>query len=193
MTGYENYARTSIKTSDPRQIVVLLYEGAIKFLHQAVDAVERDDRAEMSVGIKKAQAIVHYMTNSLDRENGAGVAENLDRLYAYMRDRLAQANLKADPEPMREVIELLKPLLDAWREIANDPEAAAALQSNRAKQQATVPVETEQAAAEAPPRQEPPEALQAFADDRTPRTAPSRAPAPRPAVAVAGRAAYGIH
>lgn len=126
--GYNTYSRTDIQTSDPRAVVVLLYEGAIRFLNQGIDAVQRHERMEMSNYIQKAQKIITYLNTSLDYEAGGEIAINLGRLYNYMRDRLAEANLHCDISKMEEVITLFKPLLEAWREIAKDPAAAAALE-----------------------------------------------------------------
>lgn len=129
--GYQHYADTDIQTSDPRAVIVLLYEGAIKFLNRSLDACERNDRWAVSDGVVKAQKIIHFLSSSLDFEDGGEVAENLDRLYAYMRDTLNDANLHCRVEKIQEVIDLFKPLLSAWRDVAQDPTAAEALEKRR--------------------------------------------------------------
>lgn len=168
MAGIQTYERTDIQTSDPRAVVVLLYEGAIKFLGQALDALEQDDRNGMSTFLNKTQKIIQFLITSLDFDNGEEIADNLNRLYCYMRDRLNEANLRCDKEIIEEVIELFKPLLEAWREIAKDPEAAKALE-NRAN--------------DLPPL------AQAPGPAKAPET---EGPAPRAGKLAAGRAAYGI-
>ncbi len=146
MTGYERYTRTDIQTSDPRAVVVLLYEGAIKFLNQAHDAILSEDRAQVSVFIKKTKKILSFLSGVLDHDQGGEIAENLSNLYRYMADTLSEANLDCDPEKINEVIRLLKPLLDAWREVAEDPEAAKALSQHKAQEQGqseAIPIITE--------------------------------------------------
>jgi flagellar protein FliS len=109
-----------------------LYEGAIRFLQKAGEALGRSDRAEMSEQLLKAQKIVHFLATSLDFEQGGPVAQNLSRLYAYLRDTLNEANLHATPAKIEEAVSLLRPLLDAWRVVAHDPVAAAALEARAA-------------------------------------------------------------
>ncbi|HNY26924.1 MAG TPA: flagellar export chaperone FliS [Candidatus Sumerlaeota bacterium] len=125
--GYSHYAKTDIQTADPRAVIVLLYEGAIKFLNRAIEEVHRDDRMAMSEYILKTQKIVQFLSASLDFEQGGDIAYNLIRLYDYMRDTLNEANLHASTEKIEEVIALLRTLLDAWKEVAHDPVAAEAL------------------------------------------------------------------
>ncbi len=125
--GYSHYAKTDIQTADPRAVIVLLYEGAIKFLNRASDEVARNDRMAMSEYILKTQKIVQFLSASLDFAQGGDIARNLSRLYDYMRDTLNEANLRASNEKIEEVIALLRTLLDAWKEVARDPVAAEAL------------------------------------------------------------------
>jgi flagellar secretion chaperone FliS len=129
MTGYQSYTRTNIQTSDPRAVIVLLYEGAIRYLQQALEALRRDERMRMSEFILKTQKIIQFLVSALNFEQGGELAGNLDRLYCYMRDTLNQANLRCDSTKIQEVIDLFRPLLEAWREIAKDPTAAAALEA----------------------------------------------------------------
>lgn len=131
MTGYQNYARTDIQTSDPRAVIVLLYEGAIRFLKQAHEAADQNRREDMSHFLKKTQKIIVFLSNSLDYDQGPEMAQNLERLYRYMSDTLSEANLHCQPEKITEVIELLKPLEEAWREVAADPAAAQTLREAR--------------------------------------------------------------
>ncbi|NQU43445.1 flagellar export chaperone FliS [bacterium] len=139
MTGYQDYARTDIQTSDPRAVVVLLYEAAIRFLNQAAIAARQEERMEMSRLILKTNKIIHFLSNALDFEQGAEIAENLHKLYTYMRDILHEANLHADPDKIDEVLNLIKPLHEAWREIAKDPNAASAALERRAGDLAVQP------------------------------------------------------
>ncbi len=130
--GYSHYAKTDIQTADPRAVIVLLYEGAIKFLNRSLEEVNRNDRMAMSEYILKTQKIVQFLASSLDFDQGGDIARNLNRLYDYMRDTLNEANLHASSEKIEEVIALLRTLLDAWKEVAKDPVAAEALAKREA-------------------------------------------------------------
>lgn len=198
MGGYQTYARTDIQTSDPRAVVVLLYEGSIKFLNRAVASAKADKRMEMSEYILKTQKIIHYLLNALDFDDGGDVAENLYNLYSYMRDRLNQANLTCDVEKIEEVIELFKPLLEAWREIAKDPIAQEALEKRAAKM-ASQPKESrtsrsDSGAPVAQPEEPAPQAKQPQDADADADAAPSQqqSAAGHPKNVAAGRAAYGV-
>jgi flagellar protein FliS len=141
--GYSHYAKTDIQTADPRAVIVLLYEGAIKFLNRALEEVHRNDRMAMSEYILKTQKIVQFLSASLDFEQGGDIAYNLIRLYDYMRDTLNEANLHASTAKIEEVIALLRTLLDAWKEVAKDPVAAEALARREAlvrQKPAVIPV-----------------------------------------------------
>jgi flagellar protein FliS len=197
MTGYQNYARTDIQTSDPRAVVVLLYEGSIKFLGQAKDALNKGERQEMSVYLQKTQKIIHFLSNALDFELGGEIAANLDRLYAYTRDILNEANYKAEPARIDEALQLLKPLLEAWREIARDPAAAAALEQRSAMFGRMRPLNP--AGEEPGPSDQNPNAPDTAvhsnaAENRRAATdqVPAQESGPRVDKKVAGRAAYGI-
>jgi flagellar secretion chaperone FliS len=114
------YQRTQISTSDPRRIVVLLYDGAISRLNQAVESHGKGDKASRTIHVNKALDIIHFLTNSLDFERGGEISLNLQRLYDYIRDIVTLANIEGTPEKFTEAIHLLTTLLDAWRSICAD-------------------------------------------------------------------------
>ncbi|HUT24934.1 MAG TPA: flagellar export chaperone FliS [Sumerlaeia bacterium] len=205
MTGYKSYARTNIQTSDPRAVVVLLYEGAIGFLNQAADAARRDARMDMSTFLLKTLKIVQFLDAALDFDQGGEVAENLNRLYAYMRDSLSEANLTCQPEKIEEVVDLLKTLLGGWREVASCPEAATALSARGAAVAGASPggaasvdlTDSESATEDMPSSAPPPQSAFSppLAEERpSPRMAPATSFPPNafPATVQAGRSAYGI-
>lgn len=116
MQAYQKYQRVNISTADPLRIVIMLYEGSIKFLNQALRTADTDfTAAGQSIG--RALDIVNYLRNSLDHEKGGEIADNLLRLYDYVRDVLNDANIHHDSEKIQEAITLLQTLLDGWRGI----------------------------------------------------------------------------
>lgn len=118
-TGYRTYKRVSIQTADPSKIVMMLYEGAIKNLHQAIEHFESKRNEFGSERIKKTLDIINYLSSALDHENGGEISVNLDRLYDFCRNTLSMANIYAETKSIRDVIRVLQPLLEAWQAISS--------------------------------------------------------------------------
>jgi flagellar secretion chaperone FliS len=129
------YARTyqvqSILTASPGQLVLMLYDGALRFLAQAHVALENTDSKDLHrievihCNLRKAQNIIVELQGVLDHEVGGEVANNLDRLYDYFNRRLFEANLKKEVAPVVEVERLLQELRDAWAELLHRAETVA--------------------------------------------------------------------
>jgi flagellar protein FliS len=115
------YQTTQVQSRTPLEQVVLLYDGAIGFLTRALDAVAQRDVRGRHQGISRALAIVNYLQNTLNREAGGEIARSLDALYSYTRERLLEANVKQQGEPIEEVLQLLGTLREGWAGIAANP------------------------------------------------------------------------
>jgi len=118
MNGLEAYQATAVTTQSKGRLVVLLYEGAIKFLHQAIARLEVNDYEGKGRYIGKAQSIINELNAVLDMDAGGEVAGNLRRLYAFMNRYLLEANIQRDPQMIREVIRILEDLNQGWKAIA---------------------------------------------------------------------------
>lgn len=120
MNAYTNqfnqYQSTQVATASREQILVMLYDGAIRFVRQAIFAIEDGDRAKKIEGIDKAMAIVTEFRNTLDHQIGGEIAANLDALYEYMLRELVKANAQNDLKPLRVVEGLLSDLRDTWKQ-----------------------------------------------------------------------------
>ncbi|MCD6253561.1 MAG: flagellar export chaperone FliS [Thermotogae bacterium] len=103
-------------TASPARLVSMLYEGGIRFLDEAVEAVEAGDFIKANEKIKRVQDIVMELNLSLDMENGGSLAQNLRALYNYIFQQLIQANVKKDTETLKEVRSILSDLNGAWKE-----------------------------------------------------------------------------
>ena len=110
------YQQNQIKTASPEQILLMLYDGAIRFTRQAINGIESNDAQARRYGISKAMAIVVEFSNSLDREIGGKIAEDLDALYDFMVRQMTEANLKNDVEKLQVVLTLLTGLRQTWSE-----------------------------------------------------------------------------
>jgi len=98
--------------------MVLLYDGAIKFMKLAIDECEIENYEKMKQNTSKAQDIINELNAVLDMDAGGGVAVNLRKLYCFMNSRLSEANNKKDPDMIREVIQLMEELNNCWKAIA---------------------------------------------------------------------------
>jgi len=118
MNGLQAYRQTQAQTAAPGEQVVMLYRGALRFVIQAIAAIEARNIEAAHTNLIRAQAIVTELLESLDVERGGDLARQLISIYAYMNQRLIEANLRKDPEPAREVEQLLRELLPAWEAAA---------------------------------------------------------------------------
>ena len=113
---YAKYKQTSVLTASREQILLMLYEGAIKFTKIALRAMEEKKIAERGQNIMKAFDIVMELQATLDHKVGGELAAQLDQLYAFMMDQYTKANIKSDPEPLRGNIKILENLYDGWKQ-----------------------------------------------------------------------------
>jgi flagellar protein FliS len=114
----QRYQAVKIETSSPADLVVMLYDGAIRFAREAEEAMKAKNRARAGERVGKCHAILEELLGTLDAEKAPELCDSLCALYAYCMRRLLVANTTQDPEPLAEVVELLLPLRGAWAEIA---------------------------------------------------------------------------
>ena len=112
---YGEYQRNKILTASPAEITLMLYEGAIKFCNIAIMAIEQDDMEKAHINIMKTQRIIEEFRNTLDRKYQ--VAEEFDKIYVYVLQRLFEANIKKDKAVLEEVNTHLRSLRDTWKEV----------------------------------------------------------------------------
>lgn len=110
------YLQNQINMASPEQILLMLYDGAIRFTRQAITGIEEDNSANKNHGITKAYAIIAEFSNSLNREIGGKIAEDLDALYDFMMRELSDANVQNDVDKLRVVENLLVDLRETWGE-----------------------------------------------------------------------------
>jgi flagellar protein FliS len=99
----------------PGRLVVMLYDGALRFLHLALDGLRRGDQEALGLNLGKAQNILIELRNTLDRSAGP-LAGGLDSLYRYCLGRLLTANAEDRADYIEEVIRLMTSLRDAWEQ-----------------------------------------------------------------------------
>ena len=116
LNSASTYRRTQVETAPAGQLVVLLYDGAVKFLDKALDHFGSKKLDVINENILKTQNILTELMLSLDLDGPSDpvFTRRLYGLYDYMHRRLVEANLKKDPEPVREVRRYLDDLRGAW-------------------------------------------------------------------------------
>jgi flagellar protein FliS len=112
------YKQQSILTAPPGRLVVMLYDGCIRFLFQSAYAMRQGDRKTALQRVRKAEAIIDELRVTLDRDKGGEIATNLDALYGFSRSHLLKAWTEQDAEKIDDVSRLMGELRDAWAQIA---------------------------------------------------------------------------
>lgn len=111
---YQKYKQSSIMTATPEELVLLLYNGAMKFLKQAVLHLENKDISQAHNAIIRVQNITLEFMSTVDRNYEVG--KNLYSLYEYMYNRLVQANISKQIDILEEIYDMYKELRDTWEE-----------------------------------------------------------------------------
>jgi flagellar protein FliS len=118
---YQAYQAGAVFTASPAQLVLMLFDGAIKFINIALEGFKQQDPLDFNLtihqNVQKAQAIVRELKACLDPEKGPEFADKMTALYNYFDRRLQDGNLKKDADPIEEVKRHLQILRDAWKEM----------------------------------------------------------------------------
>lgn len=113
---YQQYTQIKINTATPEELVVMLYDGAIKFCNKAKVAIENKKMEMAHNDLNRVQAIIDELILGLDYERGGQIADNLLHIYDYLKRRAIEANTKKSIEIIDEIINLIKDLRETWSE-----------------------------------------------------------------------------
>lgn len=113
---YDIYKDTEIQTADQGKLIIMLYDGAIRFLNIAIDNMDFKKYDIVNNNIVKAQDIITELMLSLNMDQGGEIAQNLFNIYAYIKKRLLEGNIDKDPKILQEVLKHLTNLRSAWEE-----------------------------------------------------------------------------
>lgn len=114
--GLGAYKKTSVETASKEQILLMLYQAAIKHCKKGIEAIEQNNIPKKGEYIGKLQDIIVELSNSLDHEVGGDVAKELSSLYDYILYASTQANVKIDKTHLEGCLKVLTTLYDAWSE-----------------------------------------------------------------------------
>ena len=112
--GVNQYKQVGVKTAAPGQILLMLYEAAIKNVKKASACIEAGDMAGKGTAIGKAHDILNELLNTLNFEIGGDIARDLERLYNFMTGQLMEANMENSKEKLASIQKLLETLLSGW-------------------------------------------------------------------------------
>ncbi len=121
MKGYSAYQKTNVTTAKKEDILLLLYEGCIKFVRIAKLKMAEKKIGEKGMNISKALAIISELINTLDHEKGGQLSADLEALYMFMMDKLIEANIQNKSEDIEVVEKLLVTLHEAWEDVIKNP------------------------------------------------------------------------
>ena len=116
------YLATQVTTTSQGQLLLMLYEAAIKFIKQAKVKIKEKDYAAKGILISRAMDILSELNQSLNKERGGQIAQNLNSIYLFCNMQLAQANMRMTVKPLDEVITLLDSLRQAYAQIVPSQE-----------------------------------------------------------------------
>ena len=117
MDGIATYQDSTISTQSKGRLIVMLYDGAIRFMKLAIIEMEKNNYEAKGRYINKALDIINELNVVLDIDAGGEIAGNLRQLYNFMNSRLSEANVKCDPQLVRDVIKLMEELNRGWKAI----------------------------------------------------------------------------
>jgi len=113
------YKKARIQTADQGKLVILLYDGVVKSINDAIAAIKKKNIESSHNNILKSQKIITELLISLNIEQGGEIAKNLQGIYVFINKQLMQANLKKDEKILTDVLEMVSNLRDAFRQIIN--------------------------------------------------------------------------
>jgi len=119
----EEYKKQTVNGATPVQLVIMLYDGALRFMEKGKSAVIRKDYNEQNQYLQKAQNIIIELMSCLDMERGGEISANLLSLYSYVLQQLIDANVKDLTEPIDQSMTVLSELRESWRAIESQLKA----------------------------------------------------------------------
>jgi flagellar protein FliS len=119
------YRSTRTTTVSPLQVLLQLYDGALKYMRTAANAIDANDPATRGVALSKAHAIVSELQATLNEGEAPELCAQLHSLYDFILDRITAANLKRETQPLDDAMKILAELRSAWGELAGQKQGAA--------------------------------------------------------------------
>ncbi|HEY8464806.1 MAG TPA: flagellar export chaperone FliS [Bacillota bacterium] len=113
---YQRYLQVQLETSSPVELIIKLYDGAIRFISQGAKALQQKDYIQANTCLLRAERIIDELNINLNMDGGE-VAKNLRSLYFFFNQTLITANVKKDGRDLPKIIAMLTSLREAWHQI----------------------------------------------------------------------------
>jgi flagellar protein FliS len=114
--GVAKYKQTSVQSASKEKILLMLYEGAIRFVKQALIAIDQKNIADRGMNIGRAYDVVMELNNSLNHEVGGEIAKNLEQLYMFITEQFTKSNATGQRKPLEDALKVLETLYSGWVE-----------------------------------------------------------------------------
>lgn len=111
------YSHNEISTASKLRLIVMMYDGVIRYLEEYKKRLEADDIAGRGLYISKAQRVIGELQESLNKKEGGEVSQNLENLYSFINSSLTRANINGTAENIDHSITILQNLRDAWSQV----------------------------------------------------------------------------
>ncbi|MCZ7580056.1 MAG: flagellar export chaperone FliS [Fimbriimonadaceae bacterium] len=108
------YQKNAVNGASPLQLILMLYDGALRFMEAGKRAMEAGDLEAQNKNLQRAQRIVLELTSCLDMEQGGEIATHLFSLYSYVLNQLVEANVNDDPGGIDRSMQVLSDLRSSW-------------------------------------------------------------------------------
>jgi flagellar protein FliS len=116
---YKKYKQTQVTSASREEILLMMYEGAIKFNKLALKAAQENKVYDRCINLSKAFDIVNELNNTLDHEVGGDLAKQLEQLYIFVTDQYTKANLTGEAAPLEGALKVLENLYEGWKGAVN--------------------------------------------------------------------------
>ncbi|MCP4752410.1 MAG: flagellar export chaperone FliS [Proteobacteria bacterium] len=114
---YQAYQNTQVRTSNQKQLLVMLFDGMNRFMNKAVRAIEENDFEVAHSNLHRTGQILLELLSTLREDRGGEIAVNLKKIYVFCYEQIVIANLKKDAGLIREVREVIDNLGEGWRTV----------------------------------------------------------------------------
>ncbi|HEY4707272.1 MAG TPA: flagellar export chaperone FliS [Thermodesulfobacteriota bacterium] len=120
MNGLSRYQNTQVLTADKVRLVIMLYDGVLRFNRLAQKAMAENDIQGRGMNLNRSLEIIGELANSLNMEEGGEIAANLSRLYDFCSMSLTEANMKSDTLKVESVNKVISELKGGWEAISTE-------------------------------------------------------------------------
>lgn len=111
---YMQYQNNAVNSASSGDLLMMLYDGLVKFLKIAIDSMEKKNLSGANDALIRSQDILNYLDETLDER--FDISKNLSLLYDFMKNHLVEANIKKDPQKVKDVLDIILDMRNTWRQ-----------------------------------------------------------------------------